>query len=110
MTSGITSFIPLVTHGGPEGDGSNVDANWLLGINDGTDVLAADFEDMATGLNHPVSGTTVLANDVWYHGAATYDGSDLASLSERQSRGDPRRRGVHAAGAIRPSTPASGSC
>ena len=32
-TGGITQFIPLVTHGGPEADGSNVDANWLLGIN-----------------------------------------------------------------------------
>ncbi len=74
-TSGIAQFIPLVTHGGPESDGSNVDANWLLGINDATDVLAADFEDTATGLNHPVSGTTPIANDVWHHAAATYDGT-----------------------------------
>ncbi len=74
-TGGIASFIPLVTHGGPEGDGSVVDANWLLGINDATDVLAADFEDAATGGNHPVLGTTVIANDVWYHAAATYDGT-----------------------------------
>ncbi len=74
-TSGIAQFIPLVTHGGPESDGSNVDANWLLGINDATDVLAADFEDTATGLNHPISGSTPIANDVWHHAAATYDGT-----------------------------------
>ena len=55
-TGGIPTFIPLVTHGGPQGDGSNIDANWLLGINDTGDVLAADFEDTATGLNHPISG------------------------------------------------------
>ena len=72
---GIAQFIPLVTHGGPEAEGSAVDANWLLGINDATDVLAADFEDTATGLNHPISGTTPLTNGVWYHAAATYDGT-----------------------------------
>jgi fibronectin type 3 domain-containing protein len=74
-TSGIAQFIPLVTHGGPESDGSTVDANWLLGINDATDVLAADFEDAATGLNHPVSGATVITTNVWHHAAATYDGT-----------------------------------
>ncbi len=74
-TDGIPLFIPLVTHGGPQADGSNVDANWLLGINDTGDVLAADFEDMATGLNHPISGITPITNDVWHHAAATYDGT-----------------------------------
>src|SRR5439155_23888092 len=34
-----------------------------------------DFEDMATGLNHPVLGTTRLWAGVWYHAAATYDGT-----------------------------------
>jgi hypothetical protein len=38
----------------------------------------ADFEEGATGpslgLNHPVIGSTVLANDTWYHAAAAYDG------------------------------------
>ena len=73
-TSGIPNFIPLVTHGGPEADGSEVDANWLLGIDDAGDVLAADFEDMATGLNHPVRGATPITPDVWHHAAVTYDG------------------------------------
>ncbi len=26
------------------------------------------------GLNHPVTGSTTLVNDTWYHAAATYDG------------------------------------
>ncbi|HXQ36835.1 MAG TPA: LamG-like jellyroll fold domain-containing protein, partial [Anaerolineales bacterium] len=74
-TSGIPNAIPLVTHGSPQADGSNLDANWLLVIDDATDVIAADFEDMATGLNHPVLGTTPITNNVWHHAAATYDGT-----------------------------------
>jgi hypothetical protein len=72
---GVATFIPLVTHGGPESDGSDVDANWLLGIDDSTDVLAADFEDIATGGNHPVLGTTPITDNTWHHAAATYDGT-----------------------------------
>ena len=32
-TGGITTMLPLVTKGAPEADGSNVDANYILGIN-----------------------------------------------------------------------------
>src|SRR5207253_735157 len=33
-------------------------------------------EDMATGLNHPVAGTTAIpADGVWRHAAVTYDGT-----------------------------------
>ena len=32
-TGGIASFLPLLTHGAPEAENSNVDANWMLGIN-----------------------------------------------------------------------------
>ena len=60
---------------GPRRMARTVDANWLLGINDAGDVLAADFEDTATGLNHPISGTTVITDNVWHHAAATYDGT-----------------------------------
>ena len=74
-TGGIASLVPLVTKGAPEADGSNVDANYVLGINTAGNVLAADFEDSATGLNHPVSGTTPIVNNTWYHAAATYDGT-----------------------------------
>jgi fibronectin type 3 domain-containing protein len=74
-TNGIASAIPLLTHGAPQADGSNVDENWILAIDDTNDVIAADFEDMATGANHPVYGTTTIANNVWHHAAATYDGT-----------------------------------
>ena len=67
-TGGLTTAIPLVTKGRGEGDQSNVDANWFLGIDTkGTtttadDTLAADFEDFetpaGTNNNHPVIGVT----------------------------------------------------
>ena len=72
-SGGITA-VPLVTKGRSEGDGSNIDCNYFLGVSD-TGVLAADFEDMATGSNHPAWGVTAIQNDIWYHAAATYDGT-----------------------------------
>ena len=83
-TGGVTSAIPLLTKGRGEGDGTNVDMNYFLGIDSTTNVLAADFEECApaqvgcpagqAGLNHPVSGTTPIHNGVWNHAAVTYDG------------------------------------
>ena len=59
-----------------EVEGSNRDMNYFLGIRQTDGVLAADFEDTATGLNHPVLGVTPIpANGVWHHAAATYDGT-----------------------------------
>ena len=44
-------------------------------------MLAADFEEgvggVTLGLNHPLLGTTVIQNNVWYHAAVTYDGTTL---------------------------------
>lgn len=75
--SGGVTAVPLVSKGRSESDGSNKDMNYFLGIN-GSGYLVADFEEGATGqnpgLNHPVAGSTALANDIWYHAAATYDG------------------------------------
>jgi hypothetical protein len=72
--------IPLLTKGRGEGDGRNIDMNYFLGINNDAgpaplNVLAADFEDMAGGGNNRVYGTTPIVNNVWYHTAATYDGT-----------------------------------
>src|SRR5207247_2203873 len=62
-----------------DGEGNNLDINYFLGINGS--VLAADFEEGATGSlpgqNHPISGITPILNNVWYHGAVTYDGTNL---------------------------------
>ena len=72
---GLTSAIPLLAKGRGEAEGSNKDCNYFLGIQ--SNRLAADFEDNAGGGNHPVLGTTTIQNDVWYHAAATYDGSSF---------------------------------
>jgi hypothetical protein len=73
-TGGVDG-VPLVCKGVGEGDGGTVDANYFFGIRAGDNVLAADFEDMASGLNHPVAGVTAIQNNLWYHAAATYDGT-----------------------------------
>ena len=73
-TGGI-SAVPLLTKGRAEFDGDVRDMNYFLGIDAKARVLAADFEDMATGLNHPVYGQTAIADNIWYHAAATYDGA-----------------------------------
>jgi VCBS repeat-containing protein len=65
-----------VTKGMAEVEGSNKDMNYFLGIRQSDSVLTADFEDTATGLNHPVAGVTAIpANGAWHHAAATYDGT-----------------------------------
>ena len=74
-TGGLAAAIPLVTKGRGEAEGSNVDMNYFLGIDSRTRVLAADFEDTAGGVNHPVLGTTAICDGLWYHAAATYDGT-----------------------------------
>ncbi len=76
---GITDAIPLLDKGRSEGDGSNVDMNYVLAIRASDSRLVADFEEGATGtspgLNHPVASVTAITNNGWYHAAATYDGS-----------------------------------
>lgn len=73
-SGGITGM-PLITKGRGQSDGSNVDCNYFFGIDETSGVLVADFEDLATGLNHPISGSTVVPVGVWQHGVATFDGS-----------------------------------
>ncbi len=77
---GLLSVVPIVTKGRGEGDGTNVDMNWFLGIDTGTNRLAADFEEAvagsgASGLNHSIIGNTAVTSNVWHHVAATYDGT-----------------------------------
>ncbi len=73
--SGGVTAIPILTKGQSEADGSNLDMNYFLGIRQSDSVLAADFEDNATGLNHSVAGVTPITSGVWHHAAATYDGT-----------------------------------
>ncbi len=79
-TGGLTAVVPLVTKGRNDGtDGTNLDLNYFLGLSG--NALAADFEEGAAGttpgLNHPITGVTQIQNNVWYHGAVTYDGVSL---------------------------------
>ncbi len=77
--TGGVSAIPLVAKGRAEADGTTQDMNYFLGIRAADNVLCADFEEgaggVSPGLNHPVAGVTPIANNVWYHAAATYDGT-----------------------------------
>lgn len=75
--NGGLSAIPLVTKGRGEDDGSIVDMNYFLGIDDSTGVLAADFEDKSSGGNHPLRGVTPLRYNTWYHAAVSYNGQSL---------------------------------
>lgn len=65
-----------------QAEGSNVDGNYFMGLvvdAQGRARLAADLEQGATGAkpgqNHPITGNTVIPNDVWTHVAVTYDGT-----------------------------------
>ena len=53
-TGGVPSAMPLLTKGRGEGESSNVDMNYFLGIDAAQRVLVADFEDTAGGVNHPM--------------------------------------------------------
>ena len=76
--SGGVVAVPLLTKGRGEGDGSNIDMNYFLGIRASDNMLVADFEDMTSGGNHPIAGVTAIpyATDApWHHAAVTYDGT-----------------------------------
>lgn len=70
---GGLSLVPIAGKGRGEDDGSNVDCNYAFGFFG--DVLGADFEDMASGANHPVIGRRAVPRGEWHHVAASYDGT-----------------------------------
>lgn len=70
---GGLKLVPIISKGRGESDGSELDCNYAFGFFG--DVLAADFEDMESGKNHPVQGRTPITLGRWYHVAATYDGA-----------------------------------
>lgn len=71
--AGGLALVPIAGKGRGEGDGSNIDCNYAFGF--AGDVLGADFEDTASGANHPVVGKTGIPLGEWHHVAATYDGT-----------------------------------
>lgn len=79
--SGLLSVVPIITKGRGEGDGSNIDCNYHLGLSGGK--LAADFEQIGIasgtgqnipGLNRAICGSTTITTNTWHHVAAVYDG------------------------------------
>ncbi len=71
--AGGLALVPIAGKGRGEGDGSNIDCNYTIGF--AGDVIGADFEDAATGANHPVLGKTALPLGEWHHVAVSYDGA-----------------------------------
>ncbi|MCA9655414.1 MAG: metallophosphoesterase [Myxococcales bacterium] len=70
---GGLQLVPIAGKGRGENDDSIYNCNYALGFRG--NVLGADFEDAATGGNHPVVGTTTVTWGAWHHVAATYDGT-----------------------------------
>ena len=86
--SGGVTVIPLIAKGRGEADGDTRDCNYFFGIRSTDGVLAADFEDMATGANHPVVGATPVSSNVWHHVAVTYDGTTWRLYLDGAARRD----------------------
>ncbi|REJ84476.1 MAG: T9SS C-terminal target domain-containing protein [Bacteroidetes bacterium] len=76
--TGAFNAVPLIAKGREESNANNRDINYFLGIEQGTNFLAADYEEgtgqYQPGRNHPLTGTTPLALNTWYHVAVTFDG------------------------------------
>lgn len=70
---GGLKLVPIAGKGRGESDGTTLDCNYSFGFIG--DTLGADFEDLATGENHPVVGTRKIPMGEWHHLAASYDGT-----------------------------------
>ena len=87
-------LVPIMGKGRGESDNSNLDCNYSFGF--AGQVLGADFEDVASGGNHPVYGKTAIHYGEWHHVAATYDGTtwrlylDGALDAEKVANAAPR--------------------
>ena len=96
------TVVPLIANGAADQETVDADINYILGIRASDGVLCADFEEAQTGTtpgsNHPVCGTTPLANGTWYHAAVTYNGSTWqlylnGSLERTLNAGQPANAG-----------------
>lgn len=95
---GGISVVPIAGKGRGEDDGSNVDCNYAFGFVG--DVLGADFEDMASGANHPVLGRSRVPRGEWHHVAATYDGTTWRLYLDGELDGEARANATPRADSI----------
>lgn len=79
---GGLQLVPIAGKGRGENDDTIYNCNYLFGFRG--NVLGADFEDSATGANHPVVGTTTIPWGEWHHVAVTYDGATWALYVDGQ--------------------------
>lgn len=74
-STGHFKAIPLVTKGRNEAEAGTADINYFLGIREKSFLLCADYENTTGGSNpggnNPITGTTRIFADVWYHAAVT---------------------------------------
>lgn len=70
---GVTKIVPIITKGRAEGETADVDVNYFLGYESGTNKLMADFEDNSTSANHPVTSAAKIPMNTWTHVGASFD-------------------------------------
>jgi hypothetical protein len=98
--AGGLRLVPIAGKGLGEGDGTNIDCNYGFGF--WGDVLGADFEDMASGGNHPVTGKTAIPRGEWHHVAATFDGVTWRLYVDGELDGEATAMAVPRADSIHP--------
>lgn len=77
-TGGHTAIEPIFTAGVGESETQGLNLCWFMGWIPASSKIGVDFEDFNSGLNHPLTGTTVLSNNVDYHICATYNHTSSA--------------------------------
>ncbi len=72
--SGGVTDEPIIAKGtGQAETPANLNMNYHLGVSVAAgNRLTADFEDTNNGLNHPLTSTTTVINNQWYHAVLTY--------------------------------------
>jgi len=87
--SGGVTAEPLIAKLVGESDGSNLDGNYFMGLQQSPLRLVGDFERTGNGLNAPIIGSTTLSNNVWNHVAYVFDGSNSRLYVNGQADGNP---------------------
>lgn len=70
---GVTKVVPIITKGRAEAENFDVDVNYFLGYESGTNKLMADFEDNSNSANHPVTSNAKIPMNTWTHVGASFD-------------------------------------